>query len=223
MNIAPLLYRNTMIEVKRRFRAIDRILGAKKPRTLNLEYDNEFLWLQIRKIIELVAFGGIMADEARYAALQVELKHKDYRLDWKVNKILPKLAAITPHYLPIPIGQPTPPADGVIHFPEGEAEQTLERFLEIFNTAGQYLHAPNPLEFETLADFQQALTVSRDRIRKELQYLKAVLWKHAKVGLAFDGTVDTPRQPGNPDVAWLVDFGNPEVEDIQMVLAAGKD
>lgn len=66
MNIAPLLYRNTMVEVKQRFRAIDRILGAKKPRTLTEEFDNEFMWLQIRKIVELVVFGGIMADEQRY-------------------------------------------------------------------------------------------------------------------------------------------------------------
>jgi len=74
MDIAPLLYRNTMIEVKRRFLAIDRVLGAKKPRTLNEEFDGEFMWLQLRKIVELVAFGGIMADEQRYAALRAEAK-----------------------------------------------------------------------------------------------------------------------------------------------------
>ena len=89
MNIAPLLYRNTMVEVKQRFRAIDRILGAKKPRTLTEEFDNEFMWLQIRKIVELVVFGGIMADEQRYAALRAEVKDSDYTQDWKVNKILP--------------------------------------------------------------------------------------------------------------------------------------
>ena len=212
-----------MIEVKRRFRAVDRVLGAKKPRTLNSEFDNEFMWLQLRKIVELVAFGGIMADEARYAALQAQLRHQDYRLDSKVNKILPKLADITPHYLPTPIGQPTTSADGAICFPEGGAEQTLQRFLEIFNTAGLYLHVPNPLAFETLADFQQALDVSRKRLCIELQYLKAVLWKHAKVGLAFDISTDSPKQAGNPNVAWLIDFGKPDVDDIQMISALGRD
>ena len=223
MDIAPLLYRNTMIEVKRRFRAVDRVLGAKKPRTLNSEFDNEFMWLQLRKIIELVTFGGIMADESRYAALQAQLKHQDYRLDSKVNKILPKLAEITPHYLPIPIGERTTSADGVFQFQQGAAEQTLQRFLDIFNTAGLYLHVPNPLAFETLADFQQALDVARQRLVAELQYLKAVLWKHAKIGLAFDGAVDLPEHAGNPDRAWLVDFGKPDVDDIQMFLASGRD
>ena len=68
-----------MVEVKQRFRAIDRVFGAKKPRTLTDEFDNEFMWLQIRKIVELVVFGGIMADEARYAALRAESpKNADY-------------------------------------------------------------------------------------------------------------------------------------------------
>ena len=46
-------YRAAMVEIKRRLRAIDRVLGAKKPRTLTAEFDNEFMWLQVRKIVEL--------------------------------------------------------------------------------------------------------------------------------------------------------------------------
>lgn len=63
-----LLYRREMLEVKRRFLAIDRILGAKKPRTYNADFDNEFIWLQLRKVVELITFSAIAADEARYAA-----------------------------------------------------------------------------------------------------------------------------------------------------------
>ena len=56
------LYFNQMVEVKRRFLAIDRILGAKKSRTLSEDTDNEFMWLQIRNIIELVTYSGIASD-----------------------------------------------------------------------------------------------------------------------------------------------------------------
>ena len=41
------LYLLQMIEVKRRFRALDWILGAKKPVTRNKEIDNESAFLQI--------------------------------------------------------------------------------------------------------------------------------------------------------------------------------
>lgn len=212
-----------MIEIKQRFRAVERVLGAKKPRTLSAEFDNEFMWLQLRKIVKLVTFGGIMADESRYAALRAALNHQDYRLDSKVNKILPRLAEITPHYLPVPTGGHTTSADGVIEFQQGAAQQTLERFLDIFNTASLYLHVPNPLDSETLMNFLQAQEVARNRIKNELQYLKAVLWKHAKIGLAFDQAVDLPKQAGNPNLAWLVDFGNSENDEIKMFLAEGKD
>lgn len=36
-------YRSAMVEVKQRLRAIDRVLGAKKPRTLTADLDNEFM------------------------------------------------------------------------------------------------------------------------------------------------------------------------------------
>ena len=142
----------------------------------------------------------------------------------QVGKLLPPtlLAEITPHSLPVPIGRQTTSADGVVQFQHGAAKQTLQRFLDIFNAAGTYLHVPNPLAFETLADFQVALDAARGRVEVELQYLKAVLWKHAKIGLAFDGVVDSPKQAGNPDNAWLVDFGNPDSDDIQMLLASSQ-
>lgn len=41
--VSPQLYHDHMVEVKRRFRAIDRILGAKKSRTLSAEFDDEFM------------------------------------------------------------------------------------------------------------------------------------------------------------------------------------
>lgn len=225
MDIAPLLYKNTMIEVKRRFLAIDRILGAKKgkPRTLNGEFDNEFMWLQIRKIVELVAFGGIMADEQRYAAIRAEAKdNPNYKRDWKVGSILKKLAEITPHYLPRPIGDLLHLSDGAKHFLEGDEKQTLERFVTIYNDAGDYLHVPNPFDFETLADFQHRLETSRERLKVELEYLKKVLWNHAKIGLEFDSATDLPRQAADPDNAWIIHFGEPQEDEIWMALAKAK-
>ena len=221
MNVAPLLYRNTMVEVKQRFRAIDRILGAKKPRTLTEEFDNEFMWLQIRKIVELVVFGGIMADEQRYAALRAAVKDSDYTQDWKVNKILPKLAQITPHYLPRPLGEMITMDDGTKHFLEGKEQQTIDRFLQIYDRAGEHLHAPNPMGFEVLAAFHERRLVSRKEITVEIAYLKGILWEHVKLSVLFDPAVDKPRDEANPDNAWLVSFGKPEVEDIQMATAKG--
>ena len=107
--VSPQLYRDHMIEVKRRIRAIDRILGAKKPRTLTAEFDNEFMWLQLRQIVELVAYSAIAADEERYAALRQEQdKNADYRIDSKAAKVLKHLSQISPHFLPKSLGGMVP-------------------------------------------------------------------------------------------------------------------
>ena len=124
MDTLPQLYRKQMIEVKRRLNAIGRILGAKKgkPRTLMEDYDNEFAWLQLRKVVELVAFSAIAADKNRYVALRLQQNTKNnFQDDWRAEKILGHLSNINPKFLPQPLGQMKIQPDGTKHF-EGLAE-----------------------------------------------------------------------------------------------------
>lgn len=143
--VSPALYRDHMIEVKRRFRSIDRILGAKKPRTLSAEFDDGFMWLQLRQIVELVAYSAIAADEERYAALRREQdKNADYRVDSKPAKVLKHLGQISPHFLPKSLGNMILQPDGTKHSESGAEVAVLDRLLEIHDMAGQNLHAVNP-------------------------------------------------------------------------------
>jgi len=212
-----------MTDVLRRIHAVERILGAKKPRLLDSNIDDESMWLQIRKIIELVTFGGITSDEERYAALRAEDASPDYTQDWKVNKILPRLVRITPHYLPIPIGAGMRTQDGLVSFDEVGPERTSAKFIEIYNRAGEYLHIANPFSPKKASEIENAKKISRDLLRKDLAYLKSVLWVHAKVGLAFDKSTDRPTEAANPKTAWLVRFGFPKPNDVEVTLAEGID
>ena len=208
-----------MIEVKRRFRAIDRILGAKKPRTLTVEFDDEVMWLQLRQIVELVAYSAIAADQERYAALRQEQdKNADYRVDSKPAKVLKHLSQISAHFLPKSLGVMVLQEDGTKHFESGLEVAVLERFLDIHDTAGQHLHAINPFNEIDVNDQKLRLTAARWRIETETRYLKGVLWDHAKVGLQFQLGA-SPRAPENSEQAWIVKFGAPDTDGIQMVLA----
>ncbi|TXT35210.1 MAG: hypothetical protein FD135_5033 [Comamonadaceae bacterium] len=219
--VSPQLYRDHMIEVKRRFRAIDRILGAKKPRTLTAEFDDEFMWLQLRQIVELVAYSAIAADEERYAALRQEQgKNADYRVDSKPAKVLKHLSQISPHFLPKSLGVMVTQADGTKHFERGPEVAVLERFLDIHDTAGQHLHAINPFNEEDVKDLKERLAAARRRIETETRYLKGVLWDHAKVGLQFQPGA-SPRELENAEQVWIVKFGVPDTDGIQMLLAKG--
>ena len=42
-----------------------------------------------------------------------------------------------------------------------------------------------------------------------------------KLSVLFDPAVDNPRDEANADNAWLVSFGKPDVENIQMATAKG--
>ena len=219
--VSPQLYRDHMIEVKRRIRAIDRILGAKKPRTLTAEFDDEFMWLQLRQIVELVAYSAIAADEERYAALRQEQdKNADYRVDSKPAKVLKHLSQISPHFLPKSLGVMVPQSDGTKHFESGSEVAVLERFLDIHDTAGKHLHAINPFNEGDVKDLKVRLAAARRRIGTETRYLKGVLWDHAKVGLQFQPGA-SPRELENAEQAWIVKFGAPDADGIQMMLAKG--
>lgn len=221
--VSPQLYRDHMVEVKRRFRAIDRILGAKKPRTLSAEFDDEFMWLQLRQIVELVAYSAIAADEQRYAALRREQdKNNDYRVDSKPTKVLQHLSKISPHFLPKSLGPMTVQPDGVKHFEQGQEVAMLGRLLDIHDTAGQHLHAINPFNEEDVKDLKVRLAVARKCIETETKYLKGVLWDHAKVGLQFQPSA-SPRELENAEHAWIVKFGPPDIDAVQIILAKGID
>jgi hypothetical protein len=223
MDTLPQLYRKQMMEVKRRLNAIDRILGAKKgkPRTLTEDYDNEFMWLQLRKVVELTAFSAIAADKERYVALRFEQDaNSNYQNDWRAEKILGHLSKINPKFLPQALGQMQVQPDGVKYF-DGLAsaqQATLKRLVSIHQTAGEYLHSGNPFDANNEQHEAEMRTAARARIETEYTYLKTILAEHYKVGLEFQAGGD-PKSLDNPKQAWIVVLGKPETPEILMMQA----
>lgn len=144
------IYLQQMLETKIRFRAIDRILGAKKSLTQNEHIDNECAFLQVRKIVELISFSAIIADEKRYQrsreldALANPKDKGDYSLDWNAADILARLSKISPYFLPRPLGEMIVQTDGVKHFNEARGKATHDRLISIYKTAGGFTHVSNP-------------------------------------------------------------------------------
>lgn len=221
-----MLYFNQMVEVKRRFVAISRILGAKKgkPRTLSEDTDNEFMWLQIRKIIELVTYSAIASDLERYSALRA-LSNGKVEDDQKATKILNRLSGINPRFMPAPLGNMAQQPDGSKHF-EGleEAKQaTLHRFTGIFNEASKHLHTPNPYGADAQALEQTQRVGSRAHVIEALEYLKTALWSHFKMGLEFKSG-DDPKALDEFKGCYIVNFNKPEETGmVSMMLAERKD
>jgi hypothetical protein len=218
------LYLQQMVEVKQRFRAVEWVLGAKKPLSRNEQVDNESAFLQIRKIIELITFSAIASDEQRYQRLR-ELdvaknpkNNGNYTLDWNATDILVRLSEISPNFLPCPLGQMTEQADGTKHFNEAKAKLTHDRLIEIYKLAGGYLHIPNPFKLNAINIESKKKETAREMLKKEVAYLKSVIWEHAKIGLIWKPDAD-PTELENSESAWLVSFGNKDTDLVNMALA----
>jgi len=218
------LYLQQMVETKRRFRAVDRILGAKKPLTQNEEVDNESAFLQVRRIVELITFSAIISDEQRYQRsreLDAEVNPRvkgDYTLDWNAVDILVRLSKISPHFLPRPLGEMTVQSDGVKHFNEAAAKATHDRLIAIYKTASGFAHTPNPYKPNGAELEKKKKETARAVLEKEVAYLKSIIWEHAKIGLAWKSGAD-PTQLEQSETAWLVWFGDKGTDQIRMLLA----
>lgn len=213
------LYLNQMVEVKRRLLAIDRVLGAKNPRTLDEKTDDEFMWLQLRKIIELVTYSAIASDLERYAALRAE-SNKTVDGDQSAKRILNWLSSINPKFLPIPLGQMVQQPDGSKHFTGGERamQASVDQFTSIFSEASEHLHAPNPYANDAQVLDDALHDGSRSRLVEVHRYLKGALWEHYKVGLEFKSG-DDPKSADGPRGVYLIQMGNADVPEVQMLLA----
>lgn len=218
------LYLQQMVEVKRRFHVADRILGAKKPLTRDHDIDNEFVFLQIRRIVELITFSAIVPDKRRYQrtreldALTKRRDKGDYTADWNAPDILVRLSKISPHFLPRPLGLMEIKPDGTKHFNEAVAKLTLDRLISIYKIAGGYAHTANPYKANVAELETQKKAKARATLVKELAFLKSVIWEHVKIGLTWAPGTD-PTQLDSGETAWLLWFGAVGTDQVRMSLA----
>jgi hypothetical protein len=219
------LYLAQMVEAKRRFRATARILGAKKPLTGDADVDNECAFLQVRRIIELITYSAIVSDEQRYRrsreidAAENAKDRGDYKQDWNAAEILVRLARISPHFLPRPLGPMTVQPDGTKHFESATAKLTHDRLIALYKTAGGYAHTSNPYKEGRDELDEKKRSTARLTLEKEVAWLRSVIWEHVKIGLTWKPG-DNPTELANSETAWLVWFGSADDDIIKMSLAA---
>ena len=220
MNDADARYLRQMQEISVRFAAINRIIDSTKPKNVRTELDNEFLWLQLRTVVELMAFSGIAADQERYAALRAEvLKNPDYTRDGKVNKILPELAKISPHFLPISLAEHADRDErGRLRLEKTSYVAELTKLIDIHERAGENLHADNPFSPAKRSETVERLRRSRETFLADYAYVWGVLKFHAKVCLEFDIAVHKPAELANAERIWLVQFDRPRKGHVSMLV-----
>lgn len=144
-----IMYVRQMEEIKKRIDVISFFLDMKGT-ALYAQSTVESVALQFRKVLELIAFASLCANQKAYSKV-----HEDFAKHHKADILLRDLNRINPNFFPVSITSRSAIVDGV-HVPElVRGALTKEEFVDVFKKCGCLLHAPNPFAGSSSIAFYQ--------------------------------------------------------------------
>ena len=139
------MYAHCMEEIKKRIEVVNAFLTgechAKYPQTTA-----ESIYLQIRKILELIALASLCVNRSEY-----EKHRKNFHRDWNGKRIIETLEKANPRFYPQPTEQIVDRGtDKVVEVREIESGfLTKKDYIELYDLCGAILHAENPFAQES--------------------------------------------------------------------------
>jgi hypothetical protein len=161
MDTAQDKYRAVLIEIKHRTAVVDSFLFG-QAHALYVATTIESICLQIRKILELVAFSSLIANKEIYSA-----QHKKFAGHWNARLMLQDLSRVNPDFYPHPIVQSQSSTPGITSDWADRKDDflTQEQFVTAYEKCGGILHADNPYSTKTDYPHYQGLVKDcRNRI-----------------------------------------------------------
>lgn len=160
-------YCDCMEEIKRRTTAIVNILSGKN--TTAFKATNvEFVCLQIRKILELIALASIAANKKEYAK-----QYEKFASHWNAKRILNDLEKVNPNFYPVPgiqiIDEKT---DRPVEVKKREDDYLKkEDFIEAYDRCSEIIHSSNPYNTQTdYGEFEERIKDWHKRILNLLNH-----------------------------------------------------
>ena len=147
------MYLNLMQEVKNRIHSILDICIYHKRTTSFNQTNTEFCYLQLRKVLELIAFGSIVMNKDEVAKQDAKFRQR-----YNAKYILNDIKQIHPNFFPVPL----PSWREKLDFMQGLTEDSLteDEFVELYEHCGGILHARNPYraEIDYNKEYQNVIT-----------------------------------------------------------------
>ena len=162
-------YADCMEEIKQRAEVVERFLrGEIHARCLQTTV--EYMCLQIRKILELIALASLVANKSEY-----EKHRKNFHRDWNAKRILETLDKANPEFYPRPSRQVVNPETGkvveVVPITSGYLSRT--DYEDLYDECSKILHALNPF-----SDEQQAIQSFLDNTPTWMAKVRVLLGHH---------------------------------------------
>jgi hypothetical protein len=133
------IYSNYMEDVKSRLAVVKTVSGAQISMGSEL-FDYEFVSVQLRKSLELVAFASMAANKKLYAEA-----HANFAKHWRAKKTLSSLELLHSDFYPQPIRLDHVKESGAKHFEHiRNGYLTKEDFVTLYDQCSEVLHTRNP-------------------------------------------------------------------------------
>ncbi|WP_298753140.1 hypothetical protein [uncultured Arcobacter sp.] len=133
-------YLNLLSEIKGRTIVIGNldIQGSKRVHDVHIE----FVCLQIRKILELIAFGSLVSNIKIYSK-----EYEKFSKFWNAELMLKDMGKININFYPKPLVQKKSEIEGVENDLSSLSEDkylTINEFVKVYKKCGAILHSDNP-------------------------------------------------------------------------------
>jgi hypothetical protein len=133
-------YCNLMEEIKRRT-AVITAFGAGEAAAMYKATTVESVYLQFRKILELVALGSLVANKNEFSKA-----YGDFCKCWNAHYLLRDMARVNPDFYPRPIVEVPSTRQGAKMDWQDKKDGflTKDEFLKLYEKCGAIMHAGNP-------------------------------------------------------------------------------
>jgi hypothetical protein len=138
----PLIYCQCMEEVRKRLDVAKDLVAEIRAGGEEHVQMTELIFVQMRKVLELIAFGSLTANKDAYATIRA-----DFENEWNAKRLLTKLAVVNPKFYPEPLKTPVLKPDGT-KFGDRVTTgfMTKSQFVVLYNVSSEVLHARNPFK-----------------------------------------------------------------------------
>lgn len=166
-------YANRMYELKARIYlaqdAIARFPEMGGPKMTGEEgFYFESVCLQIRKILELVAFSGMIANGINYTRV-----HKKFISQNKAAKIVKHLDEIQPQWFPAHINLQVRESQGHIQLAGSGFNRSV--WIEVYDKMGSALHVNNPFAGQTIISMVRSVPNTLEMIKRHMATHRTVV------------------------------------------------
>lgn len=128
----------------------------------------EIAAVNLRKVLELIAFGSLTANKAAYTAAYVGIEKK-----WRAKALLDDLEKIHADFYPKPLQRPAISGGAPRHFHfefQNTGFLTRDEFIELYDVCSKVIHTRNPFAADTTVDFRITVVEWAERIEKLLSF-----------------------------------------------------